>query len=149
MHNVKQQKINIAQEMLRYWQKKRGTRHMPSRKDIDPTEIPFLLPHIMLIDVTYNPLDFQCRLAGEHIVTWGFDLTGYALSVLKTSIPELKLIWGACTDVVHTSQPKLDKLNYLSPQGIMKRIQYSVLPLSVKEQDQADMLISTVHFFAR
>ena len=34
-----------------YWRGKAGARPLPSRSDIDPVEIPRLLPHIMLVDV--------------------------------------------------------------------------------------------------
>ncbi|WP_259780455.1 PAS domain-containing protein [Aestuariispira ectoiniformans] len=34
-----------------YWSGRRGDRPMPSRADIDPSEIVSLLPHIMMVDV--------------------------------------------------------------------------------------------------
>ena len=39
------------EEAYRYWQRKAATRAMPCRADIDPTEIPKLLPDVMLVDV--------------------------------------------------------------------------------------------------
>jgi hypothetical protein len=55
-----------------YWLAKRGQRRMPSRKDIDPTEIPKLLPNLMLVDVSHNPMKFRYRLVGTSVV----DATG-------------------------------------------------------------------------
>jgi hypothetical protein len=55
-----------------YWLAKRGRRRMPSRKDIDPTEIPNLLPNLMLIDVSQDPIKFCYRLVGTRVV----DATG-------------------------------------------------------------------------
>src|SRR5579885_3127635 len=42
------------QQVYDYWRGKTGARGLPSRRDIDPTEIPHLLPHLMLVDVLGN-----------------------------------------------------------------------------------------------
>lgn len=52
---------------LDYWHKKRGQRLAPCRADIDPVEIAPLLPRVMLVDVSAEPLDFRFRLAGTGI----------------------------------------------------------------------------------
>jgi hypothetical protein len=49
---------------LDYWHLKRGPRLAPCRADIDPVEIAPLLPRVMLVDVSTDPLDFRFRLAG-------------------------------------------------------------------------------------
>jgi hypothetical protein len=59
-------------EIHTYWLAKRGQRRMPSRWDIEPTEIPRLLRNLMLIDVFYAPLRFRYRLIGTNVV----DATG-------------------------------------------------------------------------
>ena len=39
--------------LFRYWEKKRGGRAMPARRDIDPIEMgPKLLPHLMLCELS-------------------------------------------------------------------------------------------------
>jgi hypothetical protein len=55
-------------EFHRYWLARRGERRFPRRADIEPTDIPHLLAGIMLLDVTYDPLDFEYRLIGGAIV---------------------------------------------------------------------------------
>jgi hypothetical protein len=60
-----------------YWDRKRQSRNMASRDDIDPIEIPELLPRIQLIDVEGAPVRFRYRLVGTELVTRrGFDPTG-------------------------------------------------------------------------
>jgi hypothetical protein len=59
-------------EIHDYWLAKRGERRMPSRWDINPTEIPRMLRNLMLIDVLYAPIRFRYRLIGTNIV----DATG-------------------------------------------------------------------------
>jgi hypothetical protein len=54
--------------LLDYWRSKRRGRPMPSRKDIDPTEIPWALSRVLLVD--YSPQDgFRYRLAGADVAT--------------------------------------------------------------------------------
>lgn len=55
-------------EFYRYWLARRGERRFPSRADIEPTDIPHFLSGIMLLDVYYDPLDFEYRLIGGDIV---------------------------------------------------------------------------------
>src|SRR3546814_16196999 len=54
--------------LLGYWRSKRSGRAMPSRRDVDPTEIPWALSRIFLVD--YSAQDgFRCRLAGSEIAS--------------------------------------------------------------------------------
>ena len=55
-----------------YWDARRGNREMPSRQDIDPADIPQLLPHIALIDVVEGGARFRYRLVGTAVVD-GFN----------------------------------------------------------------------------
>jgi hypothetical protein len=50
--------------VLDYWSRKRGGRLAPTRADIDPADMASLLPRVMLVDVSADPLDFRFRLAG-------------------------------------------------------------------------------------
>lgn len=56
--------------LYRYWWEKRAGRPAPRRCDLQPTEIPDLLPILNLIDVTGDPLTFRHRLVGTEIVDW-------------------------------------------------------------------------------
>jgi len=50
---------------------------MPRRADLDPVEIPSLLPHITLVGVEYDPFRLYYRLIGTHITdAVGRDSTG-------------------------------------------------------------------------
>ncbi|HLT76481.1 MAG TPA: PAS domain-containing protein [Ferrovibrio sp.] len=60
-----------------YWNARRGGRAMPSRRDIDPTEIPDLLPYIVLTDVLAEPPFLRYRLVGtKQVAVRGRDPTG-------------------------------------------------------------------------
>lgn len=64
-------------ELLGYWDSCRAGKSMPSRADIDPIDIPHLLPHVGLIDVLGGGLRFRYRLIGTQMnKVFGSDLTG-------------------------------------------------------------------------
>ena len=65
-----------------YWQGKCNGRLAPTRQDIDPTDIPALLPRVMLADVEWRDgvaVDFLYRLSGTGIC----DVHGYNLTTLR------------------------------------------------------------------
>ena len=52
-----------------YWVSLCGNRQMPSRKDIDPVQVPRgFLPNIMLIDILHDQRRYRYRLIGSNIV---------------------------------------------------------------------------------
>ncbi len=62
-----------------YWRSKRQGAKLPGRRQIDPCEIPDLLPSIAVIDVVRaeGRIRFRIRLYGtEHVERVGRDLTG-------------------------------------------------------------------------
>lgn len=63
-----------------YWNAKRGAREFPSRADIDPLDLGYVLGCLMLVDVAYDPIRFRLRLYGTNLADrMGFDLTGRGL----------------------------------------------------------------------
>ena len=60
-----------------YWNALRRGRAMPSRADIDPIEIPALLPYIIMYDVGASG-GYTVRLVGEEVVRFvGQNLAGH------------------------------------------------------------------------
>lgn len=74
-----------ARALYEYWLNKCGSRLMPRRSDIDPTEIPpQLLPGISIVDVVSDDRRYVYRLMGTaEVQARGFDPTGR--SVLEGS----------------------------------------------------------------
>ncbi|RED53887.1 PAS domain-containing protein [Aestuariispira insulae] len=58
-----------------YWSSKRDGQSLPTRADIDPADIPRLLPHIMLLEMRGQDQRFFVRLVGTK-VAFGQDPTG-------------------------------------------------------------------------
>lgn len=68
----------LLRQLHAYWQGKCGARSAPTRREIDPTEIARLLPHLFLIDAVGSPPRFRYRLIGTAVVELtGRDLTGH------------------------------------------------------------------------
>lgn len=55
-------------ELYRYWDARRRGREMPARADIDPADIPRLLPILLLVDVEPGGV-LRYRLIGTEFVT--------------------------------------------------------------------------------
>ena len=77
----------LHRQMYAYWHGKRGSRRMPSRCDIDPTEIPRLLPNVLISE--YVPEGergrWRYRLAGTAVATaFGRNPTGRFIDELTT-----------------------------------------------------------------
>jgi hypothetical protein len=65
----------ILRILWSYWKERRGDRQMPARDDIDPIDIPTILPHLQLVETIDGR--FRFRLAGTAIVeAYGAELTG-------------------------------------------------------------------------
>ncbi|WP_181163250.1 PAS domain-containing protein [Emcibacter nanhaiensis] len=83
-------KPDHLKELFIYWQKIRGNKPMPSRADFHPEELPAVLPHIVLFDVSdKKPYRYFTRLVGtETVRAMGFDFTGKYLD----EIPSLSAV---------------------------------------------------------
>ena len=64
-------------QLFDYWQSKRRDGQPPRRADIDPAEIPQLMPYLLLVDIETDPFRVRYRLVGTKIVdATGFEFTG-------------------------------------------------------------------------
>jgi len=73
----------ILEAALAYWRRLRHGGSLPRRRDIDPSEIPRLLPHLQLIEVVEGGARFRYRLVGTALVTaFGKEYTGKCLDEL-------------------------------------------------------------------
>jgi hypothetical protein len=60
----------VLASMKAYWDEKRGSRAMPARADLRPTDMREHLPWIVLIDVLHNGAEFRYRLIGTLITQY-------------------------------------------------------------------------------
>src|SRR3546814_128515 len=133
-------------EMYRYWDKKRGNRAMPSRGDIDPSEIKSFLPGIIIVDVlTIEPPAFVYRLVGTREVdARGCDPTGRLVGEEWFGITAEEVLTNYLT-VVENRTVLLDTecRNVLELQ--MREAGTLFLPLSDDGESVSKILIYTEH----
>jgi len=132
------------QRVYGYWKSKRGSRHLPARRDIDPLDLGFVLGDIALVDVLQDPLRFRFRLDGTNQVQrFGFDMTGKLLDAYPD--PEMRaLIDASYRDVVATGRPAM-RLRDLVADGRSFAYEVAILPMSVTG-DRVEMLLSCIDF---
>ncbi len=113
-----------------YWLSKRGSRRMPRRAEIDPVDIPTLLPLVFLVDVRQRPLRFRFRLIGTAICArWGGDATWKYLDQLDLD-GEREVVLRQYAAVVETGKPRFDVEVITTDDGRDVRYERLLLPLS-------------------
>ena len=118
----------ISQRLRDYWQLIADGRPMPARADMDPGAIASLLPNILLLDVTRDPLDFSYRLIGTAIVERSqHDYTGMRVMDIPLQRRPSR-IWSLYEDVVRTGQPLCTHIPYRDE--ATRHVEMQALPLS-------------------
>lgn len=128
------------QRLYEYWSRQRGDRNWPSRADLDPVEMRFILGNVILVEVLpETPPRYRIRLHGTTLTQRvGYDLTGKMLDDMP--VPEFReLSRRSFNKVVRTGEP----LHVVADRMVDGRIQHyeSVLmPLS-NSGTAVDMLL--------
>jgi PAS domain len=117
-------------EAYAYWNAKRRNKLMPSRSDIDPVEIPPLLPYVFLIDVVREPLDFRYQLIGTQAcdIMRG-DFTGQFFSKIPGKGKGTAL-WQGCDAVLSSKAAMSWDIPYVGPERFLRSYKNVLLPLS-------------------
>lgn len=128
-----------------YWKQKRGSRLMPGRGDIDPAEIAKILPHVFLLDVRLDPLDFRYRLIGtkmdEHMLG---RYTGMWMSQIPHQAAPSR-IWANCRQVALQAKPLCGDTPYIGKGKEFLNTEDLLMPLS-DDGRRVQMLFVTVGF---
>ena len=116
--------------MYRYWREKSRDGRLPRRADIDPVEIPRLLSHLILVDVTDDARRYVYRLVStKEVEMRGRDPTGQSVfdGFFGPSIEDV-LFWYDST--VNSRAPQYDDRPYVSSNGRWVSDATLFLPLS-------------------
>lgn len=132
----------LLHRLFDYWNKQRGFRLMPSRADIDPVEMRFILGHLMLIDVQRPAIEFRVRLQGTKLAWWmGGEYTGKTLGELP--LQELRSLAREYLTAVVESRAPVHRTGDRILDGIPRRFEVLLLPLS-GSTTAVDMLLGAV-----
>ncbi len=135
----------VLAPLWRYWDTKRGRRRMPLRREIDPGEIPRLLPHLQLVEHVEGR-GFRYRLCGSAIAQgYGFDATGkFTHEILSPARHAIASRHYAL--VFDTARPLYARNRYVQDSFLIVMITRIVLPLSLDGESVGVLLLG--HSFA-
>lgn len=133
----------ILGPVLAYWTAKRGRRSMPRRRDIDPAEIPRLLPNLQIVDVLDD--HFRYRLVGTALVeAFGRDYTGKDPRELFPG-PRGIFVCDLYRSVCETRQPVFTRNGYVTTKDVDLVANRLYLPLS-KDDHRVNMVMGAFSF---
>ncbi|MCR9221516.1 MAG: PAS domain-containing protein [Alphaproteobacteria bacterium] len=125
--------------LYRYWRARCDGRRAPARADIDPLDLPDLLPNLWLMDVEADPLDFRNRLAGTATAQLiGRDVTGKRFAEIFTG-PDSAEIFAEYRGVVESWRPHAAARTVFWADRSFIRYRRLVTPLSADGR-RVDML---------
>jgi len=129
-----------SRRLYRYWCERRGERRFPSRADIDPLDLAFLLGNLILIDVIDSePPGFFIRLHGTNLVQRaGYELTGKMLNELPLT-EFRRLAMQTFSLVARTGEPFRGHRDRVLD-GKFHRYETLMLPLS-RDGERVGMLL--------
>ncbi len=136
----------MLSRLYAYWNHKRGGKPFPGRSDLDPVDIPLLLPSIFLVAVHHEPFDLVFRLAGTVLTgCYGGELTGRSLIELpSTGVSDL---FREAARTVHAGHPVLLSGPVTTLSESYRRTDHLLLPLG-ECPDRVDMLVGGAIFRA-
>ncbi|MBO6826814.1 MAG: PAS domain-containing protein [Sneathiella sp.] len=126
-----------------YWRSKYQSGVIPSRADVEPTEIPQLLKHVGLVDVLPGD-DFRYRLVGTHMVNFfDKDFTGTLISQSKQGKYGI-VLRDMYRQVREHKRALFSKSRFVYQDEKPIEMRRLVLPLSDNNNDINMLLFSTI-----
>lgn len=130
-----------------WWTEKQraGGGRLPSRADVNPADIPRLLPHIALLDILTDPLDYRYRVVGTRLVEMmGAERTGKRMREVLTP-PAIEATVELMTQLLRTREPLAfsGTLFWLGKDYI--EFDTLILPLS-SDGERVDMAVMGLEF---
>jgi hypothetical protein len=130
-----------------YWCGKLARRGMPRRADIDPTEIPKLLPDVMLVDVLPQGR-YRYRLIGtQNTVAHGMNATGRYLDEVLPG-PEYKAhVIALYDECVAARRPLYSECLFMAPGRRAPERHTKVLFMPLAEDGETVNMVFVVQVF--
>lgn len=132
----------LVEELARYWSGCRGERPFPARSDLDPLDIPDLLPNLLLLDVLAAG-SYRVRLFGTLLAAGNLnDLTGRSLEDcgLGRSYASFRDLFD---EVCATGQPIFFESGFYWQRQEHRPFKMGVFPLG-PEPEAVDILLGGV-----
>ncbi len=132
---------------LAYWQRKCGERHMPRRTDIDPVEMPDLLPYVRLVDVV-GPGQYRYRVVGTELEQMHGGLKFAGRFVHEALPPPLAdQVIPVYDECVRERRPVFLENTFLTPDKERVARHSRVLFLPLSEDDETVSMVLVIQLF--
>jgi len=116
-------------DLFLYWKAKRAGRPFPGRADIDPLDIPALLPIVFLVDVAREPANYRFRLAGSEFARkYGADPTGRTLEQVNRHA-HAEAIFRDYATCATEATPVASRNSFLNDKGVFWKYERVLMPL--------------------
>ena len=137
------------QQLYAYWRNRAAGRPLPARGDLDPIDIPLLLPYVMLVDVLPSGR-YRYRLIGtENHREHGVNATGRHLDEVLPGPEYCAHVIALYDECVRARRPLYSECLFLSPdrQGPERHTKVLFLPLSDDGESVNIVLVGQVFFY--
>lgn len=119
----------LIREMLAYWQGKAVGGRLPKPSGIDPTEIPKLIPSLVICDLEEAPFRVRIRLAGtRQVEVIGREVTGRYVD--EMDLPEGPFIHRIFTRARDTAAPVFGFYYWTFREDTPGASEFGLFPLS-------------------
>lgn len=140
----------LLAELYSYWSQRRRGRKVPARADIDPIDIPQLLPHVTLTELVDAKADagfrIRFRLAGTQIEErFGCPLTNRYLDELVEG-PFVQYVMDLYARLIDEMAPLYSEARFGADFAEALHAKRLMLPLS-DDQVRVNMVLAGVVFF--
>jgi hypothetical protein len=127
-------------DLYRYWLAKREDRIMPARGDLEPGDIPLLLPYLTIVDKVHERPRY--RLVGSAVAQQlGRDMTGQFVGSYVAA-PSANALRAVSERVFATAHPVFAVGEFKTKLGAVHTMSQLLLPLS-DDGAEVNMTVST------
>jgi hypothetical protein len=135
------------EEAYEYWRRKAAGRKLPRRRDIDPVDIPKLLPDVMLVDVEPDGR-YRYRLIGtQNTQAQGVTATGRYLDEVLPGPEYRNHVIGLYDESVREKRPLYSECLFLSPERLAPERHTKVLFMPLSEDGETINMVFVLQIF--
>lgn len=135
------------EEAYEYWRRKAAGRKLPQRRDIDPVDIPKLLPDVMLVDVEPDGR-YRYRLIGtQNTQAQGVTATGRYLDDVLPGPEYRNHVIGLYDESVREKRALYSECLFLSPERLAPERHTKVLFMPLSEDGETVNMVFVLQIF--
>lgn len=135
------------EQAYEYWRRKAAGRRLPCRRDIDPIDIPKLLPDVMLVDVEPDGR-YRYRLIGtENTQAHGMKATGRYLDEVLPGPEYRNHVLALYDESVREKRALYSECLFLSPERLAPERHTKVLFMPLSEDGETVNIVFVLQIF--